>query len=48
METLEQFRRDEKWLARASDAIRNYWRERNTRKKNSGRKSKASAGQPIL
>ena len=31
-ETLEQFRRDEKWLARASDAIASYWRERNARK----------------
>jgi hypothetical protein len=31
-ETLEQFRRDEKWLARASDAIATYWRERNARK----------------
>ena len=31
-ETLEQFRRDEKWLARASDAIASYWRERNDRK----------------
>jgi hypothetical protein len=32
-ETLEQFRRDEKWLARASDAIANYWRERNDRRR---------------
>jgi predicted lipoprotein with Yx(FWY)xxD motif len=32
METLEQFRRDEKWLARASDAIASYWRERNAHK----------------
>ena len=31
-ETLEQLRRDEKWLARASDAIWGYWRERNARK----------------
>jgi hypothetical protein len=31
-ETLQQFRRDEKWLARASDVIANYWRERNARK----------------
>ena len=31
-ETLEQIRRDEKWLARASDAICAYWRERNARK----------------
>jgi hypothetical protein len=28
-ETLEQLRRDEKWLARASDAIVSYWRARN-------------------
>jgi hypothetical protein len=47
-ESLEQFRRDEKWLARASDAIRNYWRERNARKKSGGRKPKASASQPTL
>jgi hypothetical protein len=31
-ETLEQFRRDEKWLARASDAIASYWRDRNARR----------------
>ena len=31
-ETLEQFRRDEKWLAHASDAIASYWRERNARR----------------
>jgi hypothetical protein len=30
-QSLEQLRRDEKWLARASDAIREYWRERNAR-----------------
>jgi hypothetical protein len=47
-ESLEQFRRDEKWLARASDAIRNYWRERNSRKKSGERKPKASATQPTL
>lgn len=35
-ETLEQLRRDEKWLARASDAICSYWRERNARKGVSG------------
>ncbi|MCG3148910.1 MAG: hypothetical protein PCFJNLEI_02362 [Verrucomicrobiae bacterium] len=32
--TLEELRRDEKWLARASDAICAYWRERNGRKQN--------------
>jgi len=31
-ETLEQLRRDEKWLARASDAICAYWRQSNARK----------------
>ncbi len=30
-QALDQLRRDEKWLARASDAICEYWRERNTR-----------------
>lgn len=46
-ETLEQFRRDEKWLARASDAITNYWRERNGRRqKTPGRgRSEAMGGQ---
>lgn len=33
-EILEQLRRDEKWLARASDAISAYWRKRNARKQN--------------
>ena len=47
-ETLEQFRRDEKWLARASDAISAYWRERNARKKGGGRGSKNGAVQPTL
>ena len=32
-QTLEQLWRDEKWLARASDAITNYWKQRNARKK---------------
>ncbi len=31
--TLEELRRDEKWLAHASDAICAYWRERNARKR---------------
>ena len=42
-ETLEQFRRDEKWLARASDAIANYWRERNARRTTCGRSAKERA-----
>ena len=31
-EILDQLRRDEKWLARASDAICNYWRQKNDRR----------------
>jgi hypothetical protein len=31
-EILGQMRRDEKWLARASDAASDYWRKRNARK----------------
>ena len=30
---LEQLRGDEKWLARASDTITAYWRQRNARKR---------------
>ena len=41
-ETLEQFRRDEKWLARASDAIASYWRERNARRTTCGHGAKES------
>jgi hypothetical protein len=40
-ETLEQFRRDEKWLARVSDAIASYWRERNARKAASAQRKTA-------
>src|SRR5688500_10215903 len=35
-QALEQLRRDEKWLARASDAICQYWRERNAHNRGSG------------
>ena len=38
-ETLDQLRRDEKWLARASDAIATYWRERNSRRSANSRRS---------
>lgn len=31
-ETLQQFRRDEKWLARASDVIRQHWHAKNAKK----------------
>src|SRR5947207_7409185 len=35
-QALEQLRSDEKWLARASDAICEYWRERNARNRSYG------------
>ena len=38
-EILEQLRRDEKWLARASDAISAYWQKRNARKQKAGRRA---------
>ncbi len=41
-ETLDALRQDEKWLARASDAICNYWRERNARKGACGRGTKGN------
>jgi hypothetical protein len=34
--TLEDLRRDEKWFARASDAIVQYWRGKNSRKNQNG------------
>jgi hypothetical protein len=42
-ETLQQFRRDEKWLARASDVIRQHWHEKNARKQKQPRQR---AGKP--
>ncbi len=42
-ETLEQLRRDEKWLAHASDAICAYWRHRNARKRTDRRRAKGKA-----
>lgn len=42
-ETLEQLRRDEKWLAHASDAICAYWRQRNARQRTGGRRTKGKA-----
>ncbi len=41
-ETLEQLRRDEKWLAKASDAIWDYWRERNARKQSACGRSRVA------
>jgi hypothetical protein len=31
-ETLQQLRRDEKWLARASEVVRQRWQDKNTRR----------------
>jgi hypothetical protein len=42
-ETLQQFRRDEKWLARASDVLVEYWRFKNARKTEAGPKPRATA-----
>lgn len=36
-QALEQLRHDEKWLARASDAICEYWRKRNAHNRSCGR-----------
>ena len=36
-QALDQLRRDDKWLARASDAICDYWRERNARSRSCDR-----------
>jgi hypothetical protein len=33
-ETLQQRRRDEKWLARTSEVVRQFWRDKNARKQN--------------
>jgi hypothetical protein len=33
-ESLQQFRRDEKWLARASDVIRQHWHAKNNCRQN--------------
>src|SRR5436189_6459676 len=41
-EILEQLRRDEKWLARASDAIANYWRNRNACKRTCRHRTKGN------
>ena len=42
-QALEQLRRDEKWLARATDTISSHWREKNARKQAScGHSAKGS------
>lgn len=46
-ETLEQLRHDEKWLAKASDAIWNYWRLRNAHKQRAGMPTKDVSSRPI-
>lgn len=47
---LEELRRDEKWFGKASDAIVDYWRYKNSRKsqnaESNGRYSRRRAGTP--
>ncbi len=43
-ETLDQLRRDEKWLARATDAIAEYWRQQNARKRSACGRDGATTG----
>lgn len=43
-QALEQLRSDEKWLARASDAICQYWRERNARNRSCERRATGNNG----
>ena len=42
-QALEQLRSDEKWLARASDAICQYWRERNARNRGCERRANGNS-----
>ena len=46
-QTLDQLRRDEKWLARATDAIAEYWRQQNARKRSACGRGGATKGQAL-
>jgi len=50
--TLEDLRRDEKWFSKASDAVLEYWRHKNSRKgqspQNHPRDSRQGAAAPAL
>ncbi|MCX6927128.1 MAG: hypothetical protein NT154_28570 [Verrucomicrobia bacterium] len=44
---LEQLRRDEKWLIRATDAVAAYWKEGNARKRSACGRGEAKMGKAI-
>ena len=46
-QTLDQLRRDEKWLARATDAIAEYWRQQNARKRGACGRGGVTRGKAI-
>ena len=46
-QTLDQLRRDEKWLARATDAIADYWRQQNARKRAACERGGVTRGKAI-
>ena len=46
-QTLDRLRRDEKWLARATDAIAEYWRQQNARKRSACGRGGATKGQAL-
>lgn len=45
--TLEQLRRDEKWLIRATDAVAAYWKEGNARKRSACGRGGATRGKAL-
>ena len=45
--TLEQLRRDEKWLIRATDAVAAYWKEGNARKRSTCGRGEAKRGEAL-
>ena len=46
-ETLDQLRRDEKWLARATDAVAEYWRQQNARTRSACGRGSATKGKAL-
>lgn len=52
-ETLQQLRRDEKWVSRACDTVARHWREKNARKQSTDghapqRKPKLKPSSPVV
>lgn len=45
--TLEQLRRDEKWLIRATDAVAAYWKDGNARKRSACGRGGAKRGEAL-